>query len=92
LGKSSAVASWQSGFCLLFKLFSDLLSVGAVQTCASTQWQSDFGMTLLKKIRMEKNITPKNTNQALRDTNADKTTVLLSHLRNNYGFIVGYCC
>jgi len=49
-------------------------------------------MTLLKKIRMEKNITPKNTNQALRDTNADKTTVLLSHLRNNYGFIVGYCC
>jgi len=27
-------------------------------------------------------ITPKNTNRALRDTNADKTTVLLSHLRN----------
>jgi len=38
LGKSSAVASWQSGFCLLFKLikiFSDLLSMGAAQTCAS---------------------------------------------------------
>jgi len=39
---------------------------------------------------MEK-ITSKNTNRASRDTNADKTTVLLSHLRNNYAFIVGYC-
>jgi len=32
--------NWQSDFCLLFKLikiFSDLISVGAVQTCASTQ-------------------------------------------------------
>jgi len=48
-------------------------------------------MTLLKKIEMEK-ITSKNTNRALRDTNADKTNVLLSHLRNNYAFIVGYCC
>jgi len=47
-------------------------------------------MTLLKKIHMEK-ITSKNTNWASRDTNADKTTVLLSHLRNNYAFIVGYC-
>jgi len=37
-------------------------------------------------------ITSKNTNRALRDTNADKTTDLLSHLRNNYVFIVGYCC
>ena len=40
LGKSSAVASWQSGVCLLFKLikiFSDLLSIGAVQICTSTQ-------------------------------------------------------
>jgi len=46
-------------------------------------------MTLLKKIQMEK-ITSKNTNRAIRDTN--KTTVLLSHLRNNCGFIVGYCC
>ena len=48
-------------------------------------------MTLLKKIQMEK-ITSKNTNQAIRNTNADKTTVLLSHLKNNYAFIVGYCC
>jgi len=48
-------------------------------------------MTLLKKIQMEK-ITSKNTNRALLDTNAEKTTVLLSHLRNNYSFIVGYCC
>jgi len=48
-------------------------------------------MTLLKKIQMEK-ITSKITNLALRDTNAGKTTVLLSHLRNNYAFIVGYCC
>jgi len=47
-------------------------------------------MTVLKKIQMEK-ITSKNTNGALRDTNADKTTVLLGHLRNNYVFIVGYC-
>jgi len=34
------VASWQSDFCLLFKLikiFSDLLSMEAVQTYASTQ-------------------------------------------------------
>jgi len=31
-------------------------------------------MTLLKKIEMEK-ITSKNTNRALRDINADKTTV-----------------
>jgi len=38
---------------------------------------------------MEK-ITSKNTNRALRDTNAVKL-LLLSHLRNNYGFIVGYC-
>jgi len=94
LGKSSAVASCQSGFYLLFniiKIFFDLLSMGAVQTCASTQEQSDFCMTLLKKIQMEK-ITSKNTNQAIRDANADKTTVLLSHLRNNYAFIVGYCC
>jgi len=43
-------------------------------------------MTLLKKIKMEKNHI-KNTNRALRDTNADKTTALLSHLRNNYDFI-----
>jgi len=49
-------------------------------------------MTLLKKNQMVK-IISKNTNQALRDTNADKTTVLLmiSHLRNNYAFIVVYC-
>jgi len=40
---------------------------------------------------MEK-ITSENTNRALRDTNTDKTTVLLSPLRNNYAFIVGYCC
>jgi len=48
-------------------------------------------MTLLKKIQTEK-ITSKNTNRALRDTNAEKNTVLLSHLRNNYVFIVGYSC
>jgi len=36
-------------------------------------------MTVLKKIQVEK-ITSKNTNRALRDTNADKTTVLISHL------------
>jgi len=48
-------------------------------------------MALLKKIQMEK-ITSKNTNRALRDTNADKTTLLLSHLRNTYALIVGYCC
>jgi len=48
-------------------------------------------MTLLKKIPMEK-IAFKNTNRALRDTNADKSNVLLSHLRNNYAFIVENCC
>jgi len=48
-------------------------------------------MTFLKKIQMKK-ITSKNTNRVLRDTGADKTTVLLSHLRNNCAFIVGYCC
>jgi len=48
-------------------------------------------MTLLKKIQMEK-MTSKNTNRVIHDTNADKTTVLLSHLRTNYAFIVGYCC
>jgi len=48
-------------------------------------------MTLLKKIQMEK-ITSKNTNRALHDTSADKTTVLLIHLRNNYVFNVGYYC
>jgi len=37
-------------------------------------------------------ITSKNTNRVLRDTNADKTTVLFRHLRNNYILIVGYCC
>ena len=40
---------------------------------------------------MEK-ITSKGTNRASCDTNADKTTVLLRHLSNNYAFIVGYCC
>jgi len=39
-----------------------------------------------------KTITSKNTNRALRETNADKSTVLLGHLRNNHAFIVGYCC
>ena len=34
-------------------------------------------------------MTSKNTNRAIRDTNADKTTVLLSHLRNNQGCGVG---
>jgi len=47
-------------------------------------------MTLLKKIQMEK-IARKTTNRALRDTNTVKITVLLSHLRNNYAFTVGYC-
>jgi len=48
-------------------------------------------MTLLKKIKLKK-ITSTNNSRALCDTNADKTTVLLSHLRNNYVFIVGFCC
>jgi len=41
LGKSFVVASCKSDFCLLFKLikiFFDLLSMGTIQTCASTQW------------------------------------------------------
>jgi len=70
------------------KIFSDFLSMETVQTCASTQEQSDFWKTVLKKIQIEK-ITYKNTNRVSRNTNADKTTVLLSHLRNNYAFIVG---
>jgi len=37
-------------------------------------------------------ITFKNTKRALRDKNAHKTTVLLSHLRDNYAFIAGHCC
>jgi len=45
-------------------------------------------MTLLKKIQTAK-ITSKNINRALRDTNAEKTTALFSHLRNNYAFIAG---
>jgi len=48
-------------------------------------------MALLKKIQMKK-ITFENTKRALRSTNADETLVLLSHLRNNYVFIEGYCC
>jgi len=48
-------------------------------------------MIVLKKYQIE-NITSKNTNRNLRDTNADKTTVLLSELRNNYVIVVGYCC
>jgi len=48
-------------------------------------------MTSLNKIQMEK-ITSKNNNRVIRDTNADKTTVLRGHLRHNYAFIVGYCC
>ena len=63
----------------------------AVQICASTQEQSGFWMTSLKKIQMEK-ITSKNTNQASGDTNADKTALLLGYLRNNYAFVVGHCC
>jgi len=38
-----------------------------------------------------KKIACKNTNRALRDTNPVKITALLSHLRNKYVFIVGYC-
>jgi len=50
-------------------------------------------MTLLKKIQMEKNhIYSIDTNRATCDTNTDQITVLLRHLRNNYTFIVGYCC
>jgi len=37
-------------------------------------------------------MTSKNINQALRNRNADKTTVLLSHRGKNYAFIVRYCC
>jgi len=48
-------------------------------------------MTLPKKFKWKK-ITSKNSNRASRDTNVDKTAVLLSDLRNNYAFIVGYCC
>jgi len=48
-------------------------------------------MTLLKKIQIGK-IPSKNINRALRDTNADTTTALLNHLRNNYAFIARYCC
>jgi len=44
-------------------------------------------MTVLKKIKMEK-ITSKNTNRALRDTNADKTTALLSHLEKTTMFLL----
>jgi len=47
-------------------------------------------MTLLKKIQMEK-IACENTNLALRDANTVKITLLISHLRKNYAFIVGYC-
>jgi len=43
-------------------------------------------MTLLKKLKMEK-ITAKNTKGALRNRNANKTTVLLR--RSNCVFIVG---
>jgi len=43
-------------------------------------------MTFLKKIKMEK-IIAKNTNRALRNRNANKTTVLLR--RSNCVFIVG---
>jgi len=56
------VACWQSDFCLplkLHKIFSDWLSVEAIQTCASTQQQCDFRMTLLQKIKMEKIIAKK---------------------------------
>jgi len=48
-------------------------------------------MTLLKEIQMEKSHT-KILIELLRDTNTVKSTVLLSHLRNKYAFIVGYCC
>jgi len=48
-------------------------------------------MTLLKKIPVEK-ITSKNTKRASHDKNANKTTALLSHLRNHYAFVLGYCC
>ena len=44
-------------------------------------------MTLLNKIQIEK-ITSKNTNRTIRYTNADKTTVLLSRLRNNYSMLL----
>jgi len=43
-------------------------------------------MTVLKKIKMEK-ITSENTKRALRDGNANKTTVLLR--KSNYVFVVG---
>jgi len=52
--------------------------MGAVLTCASTQQQSEW--LSWRKFKWKK-IASKNTNRALRDTNADKTTVLPSHLR-----------
>jgi len=48
-------------------------------------------MTLLKKIQMEKNHIQKYQSSFTR-YKLDKTTALLSHLRTNYTFIVGYCC
>jgi len=44
--------AFQNDFCLLWKLIkiSNLLSMGAVQTCASSQYQSNVWMTLLKKL------------------------------------------
>ena len=50
----------------LNKIFCDWLSMGAVKTSPSTQQQSDFWRTLLKKMKMEK-ITSKNTKRALRN-------------------------
>jgi len=82
LGKSSAVASWQNDFCLLFKLIK-IFSV-----CLAWE-QYKLGQVRNSKLVSEwlhwrnfkwtKN-TSKNTNRALRDTNGNKTTVLLSHL------------
>jgi len=77
--KSSAVASWQSSFCLLFKLIriSDLLSMEAVQL-AQVLNSNLISEWLYWRKFICKRIPCNNTNRALRDTNADKITALLS--------------
>jgi len=84
------VASWQSDFCLLFKLIEifDLLSMGKVQTCASTQSVAILFLNDFVKLNGKNHI--QKHKRALRDRNANKATVLLR--RSNYVFVVGYCC
>ena len=85
--------------CQLAKYYSSSLAIQAHQDLlwfakhgsSTSLCKYSIAIWFLNDFTEENSNGKKNTNPAFRDTNADKTTVFLSHLSNNYAFIVGYC-